>query len=149
MREGKVETRRPVLRAWEDSGRASTTRPPPGTTAASAAATHLVKASPRSITTAVFSPPLPRPSYRGMVVRRTVPRRAQPQDRPAPALGGAGPKRQCAGVATAGTSSGRGAPGPGCPGLCLTPRRIQILQSISVSGTKLEETRAAADRGEG
>lgn len=30
------------------------------------AGTHLVKASPKSITTAVFSPPLPRPSYSGI-----------------------------------------------------------------------------------
>lgn len=68
-----MEMWQPAPRAWEEEpGRASTTRPPLKTTALSAVATHLVKASPRSITTAVFSPPLPRPSYSGMVVKTTV-----------------------------------------------------------------------------
>lgn len=139
----------PAPRAWEEEpGRASTTRPPLKTTALSAVATHLVKASPRSITTAVFSPPLPRPSYSGMVVKTTV-RRPRTQAPQVSALGGAGPGRRRAGVATAGASSGCGAPGPGCPWLCLTPRRIQILAGVPVSGTKEEETRAAADRGAG
>lgn len=136
----------PAPRAWEEGpGRASTTRPPLKTTALRAVATHLVKASPRSITTAVFSPPLPRPSYSGMVVKTTV-RRPRTQAPQVSALGGAGPGRRGAGVATAGASSGRGAPGPGCPRLCLTPRRIQILAGVPVSGTKEEETREAADR---
>uniref|UniRef100_K7G192 Uncharacterized protein n=1 Tax=Pelodiscus sinensis TaxID=13735 RepID=K7G192_PELSI len=38
----------------------------PGGVAGACRPTHLVKDSPRSITTAVFSPPLPRPSYSGI-----------------------------------------------------------------------------------
>lgn len=57
--------------------RGSAPRSFPQTTAAGAAGTHLVKASPRSITTAVFSPPLPRPSYSGMAAGRAVGRQAR------------------------------------------------------------------------
>lgn len=75
------EASQPALRVSDNNpGRTwvLTTRPALGTTAARAMATHLVKASPRSITTAVFSPPLPRPSYSGMVVKKTVSRREPP-----------------------------------------------------------------------
>lgn len=84
-----------------------------------------------------------------MVVKTTARTRAPRQAPQVSALSGAEPGRRRVGVATAGASSGRGAPGPGCSGLCLTPRRIQTLAGVSVSGTKEEETRAAADQGAG
>lgn len=58
-RRGKVPAAQP--RGPTPGCRAAATRPPLGPRS-HPTATHLVKASPRSITTAVFSPPLPRPS---------------------------------------------------------------------------------------
>lgn len=140
----KVETLQPALRASDENlggTWASATRPALGMAAAGAAATHLVKASPRSITTAVFSPPLPRPSYSGMVVNKTVSRRTQTRRPTGLSFQGAGPERRRGAVAAAGTSRGRGAPAPGCPRLCLTPRRIHVLTGALVSCTWKEELR--------
>ena len=107
---------------------------PPLTTAACATATHLVKASPRSITTAVFSPPLPRPSYSGMVVKKTFRRKTRTQIptnfRSQGARPGLGLRR-----ATAGSSQGRARrlrAVPGCASFGVGPRALQATRSVGL-----------------
>lgn len=122
------------------------TRPALGTMEVRAAATHLVKASPRSITTAVFSPPLPRPSYSGMMIKGTVRRthHRHGSERPRLSGGGAGggvPSDGEPAIATAGASLGGGAPAPDCPRLCLIPRRAHSLTGAPVSSIREEEMR--------
>lgn len=133
----------------EDPGWAwgSGTRPPLGTTAAGAATTHLVKDSPRSITTAVFSPPLPRPSYSGMVVNKPVRRRALPDlgCRQLSALGGgaaATARRWWRGRGPRVAAAHGARAVPGCASLRVG---LLTLAGARVPGTRKVRVQAAAD----
>lgn len=74
--------------ASQHRGRGSARGParPAAAGSRSQARTHLVNASPKSSTTAVFSPPLPRPSYSG-IAARPAPGSTAPTEAERPSLG--------------------------------------------------------------